>query len=347
MATVVLRTAHGNRDFMSNLRQGREGVIESLTTRIPAERDLIVLGMNPLAGSRRRGRRVGRFIHRLQELNLHVEAYTNLDSLIARVHQAHDNGQLRALVAAGGDGTAALLVNRTRPGIPLAVLPLGTENLLSKYLGVTSSTERLARNIARGLTVRLDAGSANGRIFLLMVGCGFDAEVVRRLHRSRRGHIHHLSYARPILQAIYRYEYPDLRISCANGDDVARHETTAKWAFVVNLPRYAGGLQIAPQASGADGLLDICTFKRGSLWNGLRYLGGIVLGEHRSLYDCYTGRSRKIHIESDEEVPYQLDGDPGGFLPVDIESLPGRLNLIVSAGWVRRHRFELMRAEPA
>jgi diacylglycerol kinase (ATP) len=28
-------------------------------------------------------------------------------------------------------------------------------------------------------------------------------------------------------------------------------------------------------------------------------------------------------------VPYQLDGDPGGLLPLDVQVLPGRLTLVV------------------
>jgi diacylglycerol kinase family enzyme len=36
-------------------------------------------------------------------------------------------------------------------------------------------------------------------------------------------------------------------------------------------------------------------------------------------------------VDSEEEVPYQLDGDPGGVLPLEIEALPGRLTLVVPA----------------
>ena len=38
-----------------------------------------------------------------------------------------------------------------------------------------------------------------------------------------------------------------------------------------------------------------------------------------------------ILIESDESVPYQLDGDPGGELPVRIRVLPGRLTFVGSS----------------
>ena len=41
--------------------------------------------------------------------------------------------------------------------------------------------------------------------------------------------------------------------------------------------------------------------------------------------------ARRLRVTSEEEVPYQLDGDPGGVLPVDIETLPGRLTVVVPA----------------
>jgi diacylglycerol kinase family enzyme len=97
----------------------------------------------------------------------------------------------------------------------------------------------------------------------------------------------------------------------------------------VNLPRYAAGLQIAPDALGDDGLLDVCTFKRGSLWSGLRYLGGILLRQHKWWEDFVTHRAESIRIESDVPVPYQLDGDPGGVLPLDIRVLPARVTFLV------------------
>jgi diacylglycerol kinase family enzyme len=161
--------------------------------------------------------------------------------------------------------------------------------------------------------------------------------VVRRLHEVRSGNIHHLSYAKPILDSIRTYDYPELRIWYAPpGNDELSEQITARWAFVVNLPRYAGGLNFAPLASGSDGLLDVCTFREGSLWHGLRYLTGVVFGQHETMEDFVRVQTRRLRIESDAAVPYQLDGDPGGQLPVEIEIEAGRLTVLVDAAWSER-----------
>jgi diacylglycerol kinase family enzyme len=310
---------------------------------MPAAARRVLILRNPVAGARPQGARLDAFRRELVGRGLEVSEHTELQEIADLVRTALAAGDLRAVVAAGGDGTAALLAGQTPPGTPLAVFPLGTENLLSKHLAQTADPCAAAARIAEGCVVRLDAGSANGRLFLLVVGCGFDAFVVHRLHSLRRGHIRHLSYAKPILSAIRSYQYPELRIYCQTDQENAHQADAwcARWAFVINLPRYAGGLNFVPHADGSDGLLDVCTFRGGSLLHGLRYLFGVVCGRHLQWSDFRTCRTRRLRIESEYSIPYQLDGDPGGFLPVEIEVLPQRLSLIADAAWAQRHSCDV------
>ena len=63
-------------------------------------------------------------------------------------------------------------------------------------------------------------------------------------------------------------------------------------------------------------------------------LAGVIMRRHRNWEDCVTLRAQRIRIESDAQVPYQIDGDIGGYLPVDIEVLPQRLTLLVPEDWL-------------
>jgi diacylglycerol kinase (ATP) len=295
-------------------------------------RPCVLISANPQAGARSGSDRVGHLTALLAEQGYRVETVTDEEELARRAASLWKEGQLRCVVAAGGDGTASYVVNLLPAGIPVVLLPLGTENLLAKYLGISGPQEACAA-ILRGETCRFDAGTANGRLFLLMVSCGLDADVVHRLHRTRRGHIRHLSYAKPIVDSLRSYQYPELTITCRGGPPgetaAAELEIAARWAFVLNFPQYARGLQFAPSADAADGLLDVCTFKSGSLLSSIRYLAGVVLGWHQGWSDCVSARAREIRIESSDAVPFQLDGDPGGTLPVEIRIEPGRLALLV------------------
>jgi diacylglycerol kinase (ATP) len=312
----------------------------TLTATIPADARDVLIGVNPNAGAQNRQPIVAELVRQLTAEGFHVKTLHDIAELAEEARQRLAGGKLRAVVAAGGDGTVRLMAEKTPPGTPLAVLPLGTENLLARYLELTADPAQLTRVVADGLCVRFDVGRAGERLFTLMAGCGFDAEVVRRLHRERQGHIHHFSYAKPILDAIRKYDYPELRVYCAPAGSPEGAELTqeiaARWVFVVNLPRYAGGLSFAPQASGTDGLLDVCTFKEGSLWHGLLYLGGVVLGQHEGMEDFVRIQTRRLRVESAGSAPYQLDGDPGGELPVEFGVEPGRLTILVGLSWAER-----------
>jgi diacylglycerol kinase family enzyme len=263
-----------------------------------------------------------------------TETRHDLAQVSQRANRWHEAGELRALVAAGGDGTAAELVNRTAPGVPLAIFPTGTENLLARHLGIRRDPQAVGQMIAAGRRLHLDAGRAGARIFLLMASAGFDADVVHRVHAARRGHIQGWrTYLGPLLQSIRSYPFPEIRIGCRDG----RPETTeipgpaenVYWFFCFNLPCYGGGFQVVDQADGADGQFDLCTYSRSGVWPGLRLAAAARLGCHRRLAGYRQYRASRVRLESGRPVPYQLDGDPGGHLPVELEVVPQRLCFLV------------------
>ena len=306
-------------------------------------REVLVVA-NPTAGTGGRKLLVDELCRLLERKDFETRLVANPAELSQLAGQGVTERTLRAVVAAGGDGTVGMVMNHTPPGTPLAVLPLGTENLLARQFSLSADAAGLCRLIEEGWCVSLDAGQAGDRVFSLMAGCGFDADVVQRLHSQRKGNIRHLSYAKPILDAIRNYQYPELRVSYAPRDAEGGELTeviTARWVFVVNLPRYAGGLSFAPDASATDGLLDVCTFRNGSLWTGLTYLGGVMFGQHQGMVDFVRIKTSRLRIEpvsreGEMLVPYQLDGDPGGQLPVEISVLPKRLRLIVARDVAQR-----------
>ncbi|MBN1395050.1 MAG: diacylglycerol kinase family lipid kinase [Pirellulales bacterium] len=284
---------------------------------------------NPKAGPRDSRQRVERLAELLEKGRFTTAMYTDLDEAARQANRWHADGILRAFVGVGGDGTAAELINRTNEGVPLSFLPAGNSNLLAVYFKLSKDPETFCRTIADGVVAKVDAGEANGRLFALMVGCGFDADVVRRVHEHRGGHINLFSYGKPILKSIGGYEFPELRIQWDESDETGPE--AARWLFAFNLPCYGGGLRIAPRADGSDGYLNVCCLKRGHFWPGLWYTAALLVRQHQRLRDFSMNKTRRLRITSDAEVPYQLDGDPGGALPLEIRSLPGRLTLIVPA----------------
>lgn len=290
----------------------------------------VLIAANPKSGAASGRAKVCQLRDALESSGFSVEICESLELLRVRSHQLHSAQQLRAVVSAGGDGTAGAVVNLIPLGVPIVILPLGTENLLAKHLGLTGDIGQAVQAVRGGETLRLDVGSAGGRLFLIMLGCGFDAEVVRQLHAARSGHISRWTYSKPIWSAVRNYPYPLIDVECEpSGQSQTPLRFSTAWLFAFNLPRYAANLAFCPQACGSDGLLDICSFSRGGSLRGVGYLFYLWLGCHQRLHDFRHVKARSFRLSSSGCVPYQIDGDPGGVLPLDVEVLPERLTLLV------------------
>ena len=294
------------------------------------------------SSGRGRGRAsVARLARELERLGVGSKIAWTLDerkSLVAASSApAQGPGRCRCLVAVGGDGTVAALINE-RPEVPIAVVPAGTENLFARHFGFGRSPGRAASRIVEGRTTPLDLGLINGRRFALMAGFGFDADVVSRHHAARVGQsgqlrtTHRAAYVEPVLRSSFGYRFPVLSLT-AEGVDGREETLCGTTAFVFNLPRYALGLPLAPSALGDDGWLDLVVFREPGPFRALHYLWLVVRGQHLDRPGIIHRRVRRVQIEAEGVVPIQLDGDPGGIIepggvPWTVEVLPGAIGVV-------------------
>lgn len=90
-------------------------------------------------------------------------------------------------VIAGGDGS----INGALPVLvgckrPVAVLPLGTVNVLGRDLGLSGTVEQQIAALCQGEPVSVDLGSVNGRLFHSISGMGFFSLMARQREYARR-----------------------------------------------------------------------------------------------------------------------------------------------------------------
>jgi diacylglycerol kinase family enzyme len=90
------------------------------------------------------------------------------------------------IVAAGGDGTVtALAAAVAGTSKVLAVLPLGTANLLARDLGIPLAPDQAIKALASMSPRRIDVAEVNGQLFLHNVTIGFGPKVAVRREEMR------------------------------------------------------------------------------------------------------------------------------------------------------------------
>ena len=300
-AFVVSGTTEGSRSVNSSHRP----------------RSWVGIVANAGAGKGKGRIRVRNLVKSLGKSGLHARVAWTVHERQTLVKESSHDRHCRCLVAVGGDGTVASLINES-PSVPITVLPAGTENLFARYYGLGRDPDALAQTIAAGRVVHTDVGRMSGRRFGLMAGFGFDADVVTRHHLIRVAATglprptNRAAYVEPVLHSSFCYRFPPMAVTV--NDPGAEETLVGTTVFVFNLPSYALGLPFAPAARGDDGFLDLIVFRKPGAFHALHYLWLVLRGLHLKRPGVDHRRVRRITIESTGSVPVQLDGDPGGFL---------------------------------
>jgi YegS/Rv2252/BmrU family lipid kinase len=233
------------------------------------------------------------------------------------------------VVAAGGDGTIAEVASGLADSTALlGLLPLGTANVLAWELGVPISPERAAAVVAAGRPALLHPGIARfadgrARLFVQMLGAGFDAAVVARLDLALKRRLGRAAYVWQSLRELSRYDFP---LIAAELDGIALEAASV---IVTKGRLYAGRYRIAPAARPAEPGFQVVLFRHpGALHAALAGLA-LPLGLVPDLPSVTIMPARRIHLAAASPVPVQADGDPAGMLPVSITDAPGLLRVIL------------------
>lgn len=231
------------------------------------------------------------------------------------------------VVAAGGDGTinevANGLANAPGPVPPLAIIPLGTANVLAQEIGLRGNPRDVARAIAGRSRMTVHLGEANGRYFVMMAGVGFDAHVVANVDLSLKRRTGKIAYVVETLVQGLRYGFPRCRVTV----DGQTHDACS--VVVCNGRHYGGPFVAAPKASLAEPAFEVCLLEKGGYRHVIRYGAALVMGRLSSLPDVQILTGRTLHIEGEAGLPVQGDGDIIATLPVEIRVAERTLELVV------------------
>lgn len=229
-------------------------------------------------------------------------------------------------VAFGGDGLVGSVAAALRgsDGV-LGVLPGGRGNDLARTLGIPLEPADACGVLATGTVKPLDMGEADGRTFIGIASCGIDSEANRIANSTRvvRGN---LVYAYGALRALASWQPATFTITPQGGE---QRQIVGYSVATANAKAFGGGIFLAPDASLADGELDVVTIAAVPKLTYLRKLPMGFKGTHVTLPNVEVRRTSSVRIEASRPFTVYADGDPIAELPVTVRALPGAIRAIV------------------
>jgi YegS/Rv2252/BmrU family lipid kinase len=287
-----------------------------------APRRLLII-FNPVAGWRRR-RRLAPVLAGVRARGCAIELReTGAPGDAERFAATADPEAFDLVVAAGGDGTVNETINGlASSGLPLALIPLGTANVLAAEIGLRTDPTAVADCVAEGEIRPIALGAANGRRFIVMAGAGFDAHVVARVSPRMKGWLSKGAYVLATLRELAAFGFPIYEVQADN--------TTWRAASVIvaNGRHYAGRFVCAPKARLESESLQVCLFERPGRRAAVRYALALFSGRLPAAAGYRVIEARRVEVRGRPGEPLQGDGDVIGQLPATIEVLPGALALV-------------------
>ena len=245
----------------------------------------------------------------------------------AQARRAVEDGVAR-LVVAGGDGTMHQAAQGLAgSGCALGVVPLGTGNDLAGTLGVPSDLDAATARALTGGVRALDLVRVEGTVCIGDAGVGFDSEVTRFANEVKRLR-GPLVYAYAVLHTLATFKPPMMRVDYDGGTFSGR----VMFAVVANLPRFGGGMRIAPAALPDDGWLDLVIVRELSRLRLLAVFPKVYRGTHVDHPEIQIARTHRAEITLDREMTLYGGGEPvathAAGQPFVAELIPGALRVV-------------------
>jgi diacylglycerol kinase (ATP) len=240
------------------------------------------------------------------------------------------------IVAAGGDGTLNEVLNgicdepKGRSAARLGVLPLGTVNVFAKELNLPSRFKEAWEIICAAKETTIDLPLAeftlNGlpqkRHFAQMAGAGWDSRAVELVDWNLKKQMGGLAYVYAGLKAL-RGRMPQIVVS--QGDQTV----TGELVLIGNGRFYGGRYKVFPLADLRDSLLEVSIVPKVNIPGILRSGWGLLTNQLYSTGGVRHFKVKTLSLHSADLVPFHVEGENVGHLPVKFSIEPKALRVIV------------------
>jgi diacylglycerol kinase (ATP) len=229
------------------------------------------------------------------------------------------------VVAGGGDGTVSRVLSALRgTSIPLAIIPLGTGNMIARELKIPVDLDgAIAVITGEWRKKKIDAMKIGKHVYVLNAGIGISAQVIARTNKKSKQRLGRLAYLTHIVQMLrFRPRAIDIKL------DGEEHHYRAVDVAVSNCGMVAKAVYPrGPEIRPDDGRLDVWVLGMEGAIDYARYLVGILFGRRKKAR--YLSARERVVIKSPYPMAAQADGNIIGTTPLEVEMLPRALTVVV------------------
>jgi diacylglycerol kinase (ATP) len=302
--------------------------------------------VNPHAGGGRAGRTFGG-VRKVMERRLgpmEVAFTSGPGHAVAIARQAAQMGQ-SPIVAVGGDGTlheVATGVLDSGGASAVGYVGQGTGGDFRRTLGLDHRLDAYLEVIARGRERRVDAGRIRYRAldatphsgwFLNIVSAGLGGLVDRRVAHTTRALGSGPAYFLASLGALAACRRGRLRCRASFRGQAFERTLSAYMIAVCNGRFFGSGMHVAPMAQPDDGRFEVVAMDAPNKVAFAAFSRRIYTGDHLKAPGVVHFACDRITIDLENaEVRdvflLDVDGEPLGQLPIEIELVPQALRII-------------------
>ena len=238
-----------------------------------------------------------------------TQCYRDAYNKVARMCDDYD-----ILVCAGGDGTLDEVVTgmMKRPPakrIPIGYIPAGTTNDFASSLHISKDVLEAADAIVHGDPFACDIGRFNKDVFVYVAAFGLFTDVPYQTEQKLKNILGHSAY---VLEGVKRLaNIPSYRIKVKSGDLEIEEDFVV--GMISNSKSVAGFRNISGKdVKFDDGEFEVTLIKcPKNILELQEILTSLLLGKTETKY-VYSFKSSEIFMESEDEIPWTLDGEFGG-----------------------------------
>ena len=257
-----------------------------------------------------------------------------------------------AVIAVGGDGSihevvAGLMKARDEgaKGTRLGIIGQGTGGDFRKTLGIEHRLDKYCATIAAGQTRLVDVGrfsyldhneESSSSFFINILSIGMGGLVDRYVAEGSRALGGTVAYFSASLRGLIQSEIGVLRCTVHEGATSREVEIHSRMLAICNGRYFGSGMFVAPMAELDDGLFEVVDLGSASRLNFAMGSSKIYTGAHLKSPETKHFRCDKITIELVnkgilDKYLLDVDGEPLGKLPLEVEVMPGALEVFAPA----------------